>query len=126
MKVRFSPPTLAKLLQELLDEHNISRRSLAERCGVTYQTVKNVIDGKSVSMRFVLSLIREFQIDQNPPLLRRLLVAILLVQFPPEEGSLLLRTAGLLSKRELPASVPDVYGHRRIHKRSIPGRDARR
>jgi transcriptional regulator with XRE-family HTH domain len=100
MKVKNLQPTLARVLDELLDEHKLDMRSLAKRCGVTYQTVKNVINGKSISMRFVRSLIREFQIDQNPPLLRCLLLGVLLVQLPPGEGERLLRMAGMLPKRK--------------------------
>ncbi|MCX7590094.1 MAG: helix-turn-helix transcriptional regulator [Kiritimatiellae bacterium] len=90
------PTMLAKIIQELLDEQGIDMRMLAERCGISYQTVKNVTDGAFVSMRFVLSLIREFKIDKNPALLRRLLIAVLLVQLPENEGARLVRIAGLL------------------------------
>lgn len=91
---------LAKVIYHLMDENGIELRVLAERCGVTYQTVKNVVDGASVSMRFVLSLIREFKIDQNPALLRRLLIGMLSVQFPKGEGARLLHIADLIPEED--------------------------
>jgi len=91
--------TLASILHELMEEHGLNMHALAERCGVTYQTIKNVADGGSVNRRFITELIRQFDIENDPQLLRRILLAFLRVQFD-HEGDHLLKVAGLLPHSE--------------------------
>jgi hypothetical protein len=79
-----------------MEDQGLDMHTLARRCGVTYQTVKNVIDGESVGRRFISQLISQFGIEKNPMLLRRVLIAFLRVQFD-EESERLLKAAGLLS-----------------------------
>lgn len=89
--------TLASIVRDLMKEHELDMGTLAARCGVTYQTIKNVVDGRSVNRRFISELIRQFDMEDDPEQLRRIILAFLLAQFE-DEGERLLRTAGLLPK----------------------------
>lgn len=89
--------SLAAVLRDLMEENGLDMRAMAERCGVTYQTIKNALDGHSVNRKFISELIRQFDIEHDPQLLRRVLLAFLIVQFG-DEGEALLRTAGLVPR----------------------------
>ena len=59
---------LSSIVRELMEEHNLDTRGFAARCGVTYQTIKNVLDGGSVNRRFISELIRQFDIEHDSQL----------------------------------------------------------
>mgnify|MGYP001040814070 CR=1 FL=1 len=84
---------LSDLLENLMKAKEVSIHDVADTCNVTYQTVKNILDGKSPNARFVKKLIESFGIDQDLELLRKYLLAYLLLQFPEESGKLLRRVS---------------------------------
>ena len=87
--------SLAVLVADLMEQRSIDRTELAARCKVTPQTVKNVLDGKSVNARFLITLIELFRVDHDEDLLRRFLLAFLALQFPDRRAEVYLRKAGL-------------------------------
>jgi hypothetical protein len=89
--------TLALLVRNVMVEHGMDLHSIAKVCQVTYQTAKNVADGKSPNARFMKRFIDSFGINKDHGLLRRYLLAYLLLQFPENNGELL-RVANLLQK----------------------------
>lgn len=93
---------LSEVLEQIMaDNHKdptdtSSLHFIANRCGVTYQTVKNAHDGKSVNAKFIMSLIERFNLKDNPRILRRLLLAFLKVQFPPDKSTELFEAASII------------------------------
>lgn len=90
------PTGLGGEIQSLMDERNYTIHDVAEGCGVTYQTIKNLLDGRSTSPRVVTGLIRFFGLEEHPARLRRLLLAFLVVLFEDDDGARYLRCANLL------------------------------
>ncbi len=102
------PPTgreanLAFCLREICTRFDVDFHEIAARCGVTYQTVKNVADGRAVNARFIFALIKSFKLENEQPLLQRILLGFLILQFPSGgepvdgEGRVLLQRAGLIA-----------------------------
>ena len=89
--------TLSLLVRNVMAERGVDLHRIAEVCGVTYQTAKNVADGKSPNARFMRRFIEGFGINKDHGLLRRYLLAYLLLQFPENNGELL-RAANLLQE----------------------------
>lgn len=101
------PPTaseanLAFCLREIATRFHVDFHEIAARCNVTYQTVKNVADGRAVNARFISALIESFALQNEREFLNRILLGFLILQFKSEGGSSderglkLLRNAGLI------------------------------
>jgi predicted transcriptional regulator len=87
---------LSTVIRELMQEQGIEAGKLAERCAVSYQTIKNVLDGGSPSARLISSLVSEFGLRKKQTMLRRLLIGFIRGQFEAREGTVLLKTAELI------------------------------
>ena len=86
---------LSNILKTMMGEKKVNAHTVAGMCEITYQTVKNVLDGKSPNARFVKLVVAHFGLNNDPDFLRRILVAYLLLQFPEDDGELL-KKAGIL------------------------------
>lgn len=85
-------------LAALMDARGLSPHDVARDCHVSYQTVKNVLDGSSPNARFVHTLISTYGLFREPVILRAILLSFLAGQFPDDQGVELLRCAGLLGR----------------------------
>lgn len=87
---------LSKVFSEIMTQKNLSLRDVAEKCDVTYQTVKNLADGGSPNAKFFSTLVEELQLLDEPQVLRNLLLGFLHVQFSEREAARLLQAAGFV------------------------------
>jgi transcriptional regulator with XRE-family HTH domain len=85
-------------LEILRARENLELSEIAQRCGVTYQSIKNVTEGGSPNGKFLMALVEKFGLRKEPELLRCLLVGFLRAQFDDREGTSLLKAAGLLDE----------------------------
>ena len=72
---------------------------LSERCGITYQTEKNIVDGKGFSGKILVKIIEKFDIEERPDDLRDLLVYYIGVQLPDDVRDRYLTKSGLAHTR---------------------------
>ena len=97
-----SEANLSACLREITTRFDVDFHEIAARCNVTYQTVKNVSDGRAVNARFISTLIESFALQNDREFLGRILLGFLILQFRSEGGSsgeygrTLLRNAGLI------------------------------
>lgn len=65
---------LCDVIKEIIGSNNVGQA--AEKCGMTYQGMKNLVDGQqSMRANTLLKLIDRFSVRKHPQLLRRLLLS---------------------------------------------------
>jgi len=88
--------TVAHILEETMTAKGLSTEDVASRCKASFQTVKNILDGKSISARIVRNLINELGWDKDPEVLKDVLLGTLALYF--EDDGELNAKAGLWAK----------------------------
>lgn len=90
-----SVQTLSDIVHSVMDKRNLSAQQVAQACGVAYQSVRNILEGKSVSVRFVTTFADAFEIEDRNAV-QALLMAFLRLHCEDERGQELLSKAGWL------------------------------
>jgi hypothetical protein len=90
--------TFASIVSQVMEFHQLSMVDMASKCSITPQTVKNILDGKSVSSKFLVNFIEVFKIDDDAKLLRDTLVSFSILQINSEKREYWFKKAKLLDK----------------------------
>jgi hypothetical protein len=69
-------------LRDLIDDRGLTIAKVASKCGCTYSRIDQALRGVPIGHVTVCSIIKSFELWDDPAMLRRILIGFLLQKFP--------------------------------------------